>query len=216
MHTQKPQSLLEQLQWRYAVKQFDATKKVTPEQWDVLEQALVLSPSSFGLQPWKFLVITDQKVKQDIKPMSWNQSQVTDCSHYVVFCTLTNVTEKHVDDYVQDMAKTRGVTAESLAGYRNMMVNDFVKGPRSSWVAEWTARQAYIALGTLMTAAASIGIDTCPFEGFVPEKYDSYFQLEKEGYRSVCACAVGFRAETDKYATAKKVRFDNSHLIKKY
>lgn len=215
MHTLTPSQLLETLRWRYAVKQFDATRKIPSDAWSAIEEALVLSPSSYGMQPWRFVVVEDAAVRAKLRPVSWNQSQVTDASHYVVFATKAVVTEADVDAFVARTAEVRGVPAESLAGYRNMMVGDFVKGPRSKIQFEWAARQTYIALGNFMTACAAIGVDTCPMEGLDPAKYDEILDLPAQGFRTVCACAAGYRAATDKYAAAPKVRFPLASVVKR-
>ena len=205
--------LLEAHQWRYAVKAFDPTRKIPAETWSSLEQALVLSPSSFGLQPYKFLVLTDAALREQLVPHAWNQRQVADCSHFVVFSAKDAVTEADVDRFVERIVAVRGVTAESLNAYRGMMVGDIVHGPRSKIAAEWAARQAYIALGNLMTSAALLGVDACPMEGFVPPKFDELLNLTGTGYHSVVCCALGYRAATDKYASLPKVRFPREDLI---
>ncbi len=206
-------NLLESLQWRYATKKFDPNKTIAAETWSALEESLVLTPSSYGLQPWKFLVITNPEIKEQLKPLSWNQAQVTDCSHYVVFAINKNLAAADVDRFVARTAEVRGVTVESIKGYRDMMVGDVVQGPRSLTANEWAARQVYIALGNFMTSAALIGVDTCPMEGIDPGKYDRLLGLPKKGFATVVACAAGYRAEDDKYATLAKVRFSLEEVI---
>jgi nitroreductase len=205
--------LLEHLNWRYATKQFDSSKTISTEVWTALEDSLVLTPSSYGLQPWKFLVVTSQELKEKLKPLSWNQSQVTDCSHYVVFTIKKNLTAEHVDHFVARTAEIRGGSVEAIAGYRNMMVSDVVYGARSMNVNEWATRQTYIALGNFMTSAALLGVDTCPMEGIEPTKYDNLLGLPAKGYAAVVACAAGYRSAEDKYASLAKVRFLKSELI---
>jgi nitroreductase len=205
--------LLEHLKWRYATKQFDRSKTIAPEIWTALEDALVLTPSSYGLQPWKFLIVTSTDIKEQLKPLSWNQSQVTDCSHYVVFAIQKNLTAAHVDRFVARTAEVRGSSVESLADYRNIMVNDVVNGARSFHVNEWATRQTYIALGNFMTSAALLGVDTCPMEGIEPVNYDRLLGLAAKGLTTVVACAAGYRAETDKYAGLAKVRFLKSEVL---
>jgi nitroreductase len=206
-------TLIEALNWRYAVKKFDPTKKLNESQWECIEQALVLSPSSYGLQPWKFIVVQDAKLKAPLRKASWGQSQVEDCSHYIVFAAKETVTEADVDRYVKRMATVRGVPEEALNRMKEVIVGDVVTGARSHWVKAWTARQVYIALGQAMTAAALIGVDTCPMEGFDPENYDQILDLKGSGYYTVCALAVGFRHPEDHLSKAKKVRFETSELI---
>jgi len=206
-------NLLDALKWRNATKKFDPTKTIPTETWAALADSLVLTPSSYGLQPWKFLVITSQELKDQLKPLSWNQSQVADCSHYVVFTIKKNLTIEDVDRYVARIAEVRGVTVESLTGYRNVMASDVIYGARSLIVNEWATRQTYIALGNFMTSAALLGIDTCPMEGIEPAKYDRVLGLPEKGWATVVACAAGYRAEDDKYAHLAKVRFDSSEII---
>jgi nitroreductase len=205
--------LLDALTWRYATKKFDPTKVISAETWSALEDALVLTPSSYGLQPWKFVIVTSLELKEKLRPFSWNQAQVTDCSHYVVFTIKKNLAAADVDRFVARTAEIRSVPVESIAGYRNMMVSDVVNGARSFNVNEWATRQAYIALGNFMTSAALVGVDTCPMEGIEPVNYDKTLNLAEAGYATVVACAAGYRAEDDKYAELAKVRFAKSEMI---
>ena len=213
MNTISGESLLHQLTWRYATKKFDPLKKISATDWAVLEQALVLTPSSYGLQPWKFIVVTDPALKTRLRPASWNQSQVEDCSHLVVFTAKKDITEADLDRFIARTAEVRGATIESLAGYKGYMVGDLVKGPRHAFIHEWAARQTYIALGNLMTAAAMLGVDACPFEGIEPAKYDEILGLVDTGYATVAACPLGYRSADDKYASAPKVRFEAKDVI---
>jgi nitroreductase len=206
-------SLLQQLTWRYATKKFDPAKKIPPADWAVLEQALILTPSSYGLQPWKFIVVTDPALKTKLRPASWNQAQVEDCSHLVVFTAKRDISEADVDRFIARVAEVRGVTVDSLAGYRGYMVGDLVQGPRHATIHEWAARQTYIAMGNLLTSAALLGIDACPFEGLEPTKYDQILGLNGTGFATVAACPLGYRAADDKYANAAKVRFETGDII---
>lgn len=208
-----PETLIQALNWRYATKVFDPARKLTPAQLRTLEESLVLTPSSFGLQPYRFLVIADPEVRARLREASWGQAQVSDCSHLVVFLARKALTEADVDHLVERIAQVRGVTAESLAGYRGMMVNTLVSGPRSATVPEWAARQAYIALGQFMAAAAMLGLDTCPMEGLDPVKYDEILGLAGTPFRTIVACPVGYRADSDTYASLAKVRFPVEELV---
>lgn len=206
-------NLLDALHWRYATKIFDAHKKISPELWDALEKTLVLTPTSYGLQPYKFLIVQDGATRDALLPHSWGQKQVVDCSQFVVFLARTEMKEADVDRFIARTVAVRGGTAEALAGYRGMMVGDIVNGPRGKAAHEWAARQAYIALGNLMTAAAIIGVDACPMEGLNPVEYDKVLKLEGTGYKTVVACALGYRAANDKYASLAKVRYDVKDLV---
>lgn len=211
--TLAPDDLLAALQWRYATKVFDADRRIPTETWAALEQSLVLSPSSYGLQPWTFQVIDDPALRAELRPHSWNQSQVTDASHLVVFLAKRTVTEADLDRLISATSTARGVPTEQLSGYRELMAKDLVHGPRSERIGTWASNQVYIALGTFMTAAALLGVDTCPIEGFSPPDYDRILGLEASPYRSAVVCAAGYRSADDKYATLAKVRYPASELI---
>jgi nitroreductase len=208
------ETLLQQLRWRYAVKKFDPSRKIPEEDWSTLEQALVLTPSSYGLQPWRFVVITDQATKDKLVPISWGQRQVADASHVVVFAALRQLAEADVDRLMKRTADVRGVSVESLAGFKKMLMGLLVPPPAGFDIQNWAALQAYIALGNFLTAAAMLGIDTCPMEGIQPEKYDELLGLPKDGYRTVVVGVAGYRAADDKYASLAKVRFPVSEVVR--
>ena len=211
--TIQPQEILEKLQWRYAVKKFDPSKKISEADWFVLEESLRLAPSSYGLQPWKFIVVQDPKIRAALTPVSWNQTQVEDCSHYVVLATLTKIEVAYVEKFVAKIGQVRELDVASLENYKNLMVSDLVNGPRSAIVQWWSQRQSYIAMGMLMETAALLDIDACPLEGIEPAAYDRILQLEGSGYASVAAVALGYRSLEDKYQLLKKVRFDRDDVI---
>ena len=200
--------------WRYATKQFDASKTIPAPVWQALEGSLVLSPSSYGLQPWQFFVVTNPDLRAKLRPHSWNQTQVTDASHLVVFAIPDKVDVSYMEKYLARIAEVRSVTIESLGFYRDMMMGDVIAGPRQAWVNEWAARQVYIALGNFMTSAALVGVDTCPLEGIDPREYDAILDLPAKGFNTIVACAAGYRSADDKYATLPKVRFEKSDLIR--
>lgn len=208
------QQLLSALAWRYATKVFDPNKKIPADLWQALEHALALSPSSYGLQPYRFLVIHDAAKRAELLPHSWNQKQVVDCSHYVVFTGRTQMTEADLDRFLALTSRVRNIPAETLSAYRGMMMGDLVNGTRGKIAHEWATRQAYIALGNLMTCAAVLGVDACPMEGFVPAEYDRVLGLGNSGYASVVCCALGYRSPNDKYAGLTKVRYPTTDLIK--
>ena len=209
-----PESLLAQLKWRYATKKFDPSKKIAANVWSALEEALVLTPSSFGLQPWKFIVITDAAVKQKLVPVSWNQKQPAECSHHVVFAVQKSVGEVEVDRFIESIVAVRGVARESLKGYRDIMVGFASKAAKEQWVREWAVRQVYIAIGNFMTCAAMLGVDTCPMEGISPADYDTILGLAGTEFETVVACAAGYRADDDKHAGTPKVRFPAGEIIR--
>ena len=159
------------------------------------------------------MIVTNQDIKKQLKPISWNQDQITDCSHLVVFTIRKNLTAEDVDRFIESIAKIRDVSVESLSSYRNAMVSDIVQGPRSFYVNDWSARQVHIALGNFMTSAAVLGIDTCPMEGIEPDGYNKILNQLDKGFTTVVACAVGYRAVGDKYADLAKVRYSKSVVI---
>ena len=213
MNPIKGEQLLTQLNWRYATKQFDPVRKISPEDWAVLENALILSPSSYGLQPWKFIVITDQKMRDKLFPATWSQRQILDCSHFIVFAVNTKMTEQHIDRHLARTVEVRGGTVEALKRYRDIMVGDVVTGARGPVAKAWAAHQAYLALGNFITSAALMGIDTCPMEGFQPDEYDRILDLAPKRLASVVCCAAGYRSANDKSATKKKVRYPREQVI---
>ena len=200
-----------QLAWRYATKVFDSSLTIPEADWQTLERALVLTPSSFGLQPWRFYVVTDAATKQQLKPASWNQSQIVDASHVVVFAIKANLGVAEIDRYIARTAEVRGVSVESLVKFRQMMVGS-LESPTFD-LNEWATRQVYIALGFFMSTAAMLGVDVCPIEGFEPSKYDEILGLTPTGYRSVVVAAAGYRSKADKNALLPKVRFKTDDVV---
>jgi nitroreductase len=207
-----PQDLIDQLQWRYATKKFDATKTIPGEVWSAIASSLVLTPSSFGLQPWHFITIRDQKIKEELLPHSWGQAQVTDCSHFVVLTARISMTEAEIDSFLARTIEIRGGKIDQLNPYRDMMVG-FTKNMDDTAKLQWAKLQTYIALGQLMTSAAVLGVDACPMEGIAPAEYDRILGLEEKGLTTSVACALGYRSSEDKYATTPKVRFEESDVL---
>jgi nitroreductase len=206
--------LLEALRWRYATKVFDSTKRIPADTWATIEESLVLSASSFGLQPYRFLLINDRATRENLLPHTYGQKQVVDASHYLVFAARTSMTEKEIDSFIQLTAGMRGTSPEALKGYRGMMTGMLLADKFKPMAPHWAALQAYIALGNLLTVAAVLGVDACPIEGFVPAEYDKLLNLASQGYAAVVCCALGYRTDGDKYATVKKVRAAKADLIK--
>lgn len=205
--------LLEALRWRYATKVFDPTRRIPEATWKALEEALVLSPSSFGLQPYRFVVVNDSAKRQQLMPHAWNQRQVVDASHFVVFAARTSVTEAEIDALIRRIAEVRGVSPDQLAGYRQMMVGSLLTPAFAPLAPHWTAHQAYLALGNLLTTAALLGVDACPLEGFEPPAFDRLLGLAEQGLHAVACCALGYRAAQDKLASLPKVRMPAERLF---
>jgi len=206
--------LLQALQWRYATKTFDANRKIPAATWATLQETLALSASSFGLQPYQFIVVNDPATRANLMPHAWNQRQVVDASHFVVFAARTAMTDAEIDRFLDRMVEVRGGSREALAGYRQMMTGSLLGNEASARIPHWAARQAYIALGNLLTCAAVLGVDACPMEGFVPAEFDKLLGLTAQGYAVVVCCALGYRSAADKYAAAPKVRFPVGELVK--
>lgn len=206
-------TLLQQLRWRYATKTFDPAKKISDADWATIEQALILTPTSYGFQPYRFVVVTDPAVREKLVTLSWGQRQVADASHFVVFAAKTSVNEADIDYYLAHVAKVREIPVENLAGFKKALLGDIVHGPRGQEQHEWATRQCYIALGNLMTSAALLGLDVCPMEGINSSKYDEVLGLPEKGYKTVVAGAVGYRSATCKYAAVPKVRYPAEELF---
>lgn len=209
------QQLLDALNWRYAVKKFDAERKIPADVWSALEEALVLTPSSYGLQPWKFFVITDQTLKESLVAASYKQTQPRDCSHLVVMAVQKKVAVEDVDKLFDAIAEIQERPRESTEGYRKMMIGDVVDGARGEDSVGWAKLQSYIALGNFMTAAALLGVDTCPMEGFVPAMYDEALGLAERGLTTAVLCPAGYRSADDKYASTPKVRYPLDDVIER-
>ncbi|MGO8763847.1 MAG: NAD(P)H-dependent oxidoreductase [Limisphaerales bacterium] len=213
MKTIDSQQLLGQLHWRYATKQFDPNKKISAADWATIEEALRLTPSSGGLQPWKFIVVTDPSVRANLVPVSYGQEKVQTASHLVVFASKNNFSEADVDAYIQQASKVQGVPIEALAPLRGMLVGGIVQSMDEAARNAWARNQAYIALGNLLTSAALLGIDACPMEGFDRAQYDEILGLCAKGYSSAVIATLGYRSATDKYAGAPKVRFPKEQVF---
>lgn len=207
------EQLLDRLNWRYATKQFDPDRKISASDWTVLEEVLRLTPSSGGLQPWKFIVVTDPAMRARLLPASYGQPQITAASHLVVFTSRKNFGEADVDAFIHQTAATRSVPAESLAQYRGMLVGGIVQAMDEPARNAWARNQAYIALGNLLTSAALLGIDACPMEGFDHAQYDEILGLNQQGLATAAIAALGYRATSDKYAAAAKVRFPKEQVF---
>jgi nitroreductase len=209
-----PEALLTSLRWRYATKKFDPAKKIPQKTWDALEQALVLAPSSYGLQPWKFFVVENAELRAKLKPASWGQGQIVDADKLVVFAVRKDFGPADVDKFVAHTAAVRGVPAASLEQYRQMMLGS-VNGKSPEARLAWGSKQVYIALGLFLSAAAALGVDACPMEGIDPAKYDEILGLGAKGYTALVVATAGYRAADDAYSQAKKVRFDRAQVVER-
>lgn len=209
-----PADALAALNWRYAVKKFDPTKKIPADTWAALEQSLLLSPSSYGLQPWKFFVVETPAVREQLLPHSWSQRQIVDADKLVVFAVKKEMTATDADRLIARTSQVREVHVNTLAGYHKMVAGSLTRTPAEQ-IDVWMSRQVFIALGFFLTTAAMLGVDACPMEGFVPEKYDEVLGLGAKGYTSRVVATAGYRAADDASASAKKVRYELSEVVER-
>lgn len=205
-------SYLKNLNWRYATKKFDDQKKVSQEDLDTLIDAMQLSASSYGLQPYHVFIISDAAVREQLKPASWGQSQITDASHLIVLANKTVVDDNLIDSYLDNVSETRGIPKDGLTGYGDFMKSKLLPLDDST-KAGWTARQTYIVLGNLLAAAASLKIDACPMEGFEPETYNEILGLKEKGLNAAVVATIGYRSEADETQHYKKVRRSKTELF---
>ncbi len=208
-----PQGLIDALSWRYAVKLFDSSKKIDSKTWNTMMQSAILSASSFGLQPWKFIVVQNADVKKQLRAVSWNQSQIEDCSHLLVIAGMKTMSVEYIDSFISEIASQRGISAEYLKDYAGMMKSFLLADGQPNDVKVWAAKQCYIVLGQLLASAAVLGVDSCPMEGFDASAYDKILGLEGTNYGAAVIMPFGYRSQNDEYASYKKVRFSESALV---
>jgi len=202
-----------QLLWRYATKQFDPKRRISTENMHTLELTLLNAPSSFGLQPWKFIVVNDQVLREQLIAHTWGQRQVVEASHLIVFAAKRSVGAEEIDVWTKRIAQVREIPEHELSEYKSMMMDFLVPPPVGFNVESWSTHQLYLALGMLLTTAAMLGIDTCPMEGLSSVQYDELLELTTTGYSTKVACALGYRASNDPDAQAKKVRHDPAEVF---
>ncbi len=203
---------IESQNWRYATKKFDANKKISEADLETLKEAIRLSSSSYGLQPYKVLIVENPELRAKIQPAAWGQSQIVDASHLFVFANMLNVGEKEIDTYVNNIAETRGIPVENIAGYGDFMKSKIASLPEDA-KNTWTAKQTYLALGNLLNAAAELKIDATPMEGFEPEKVNEILGLSELGLNATLIATVGYRHEEDINQHVKKVRKSKEELF---
>ena len=198
--------------WRYATKKFDTTKKVSKEDFETLKEAIRLSASSYGLQPYKILIVENPELRAQLQPAAWGQSQIVDASQLFVFANITNFGEAEIDAYFQNLIETRRIPMEAVQGYADFMkskVTALSEDARNTW----TAKQTYIALSNLLNAAAELQIDVTPMEGFEPEKINEILGLDKLGLNASVIAAIGYRHEEDTTQHYVKVRKSTEELF---
>ncbi|MDA9849442.1 NAD(P)H-dependent oxidoreductase [Flavobacteriaceae bacterium] len=200
-------NIIESLNWRYATKKFDSNRKLTENQINTLKNAFNLTASSYGLQPIKLIVISSQEIKNSLLESSMNQQQIVQCSHLLVICIESCINEAYIESYfkrVIDIRKTDPIVLES---FKESIIDEFSDMSNTS-IINWSKNQAYLALGNLMTVCSVEGIDSCPMEGFLPEKYDEILDLKSKNLKSVLVMPVGYRSVNDQFSSFKKVRKD--------
>ena len=198
-------TILDDLSWRYATKKFDNTKKLSDEQLNLLKEGFNLTASSYGLQPVSLVVIENQDLKEKLVAHSMEQEQVANASHLLVFCVHTKIDSVYINDYFKRVQEIRNTPDQVLAPFKDFLLDDF-KNKDASEIKLWATKQAYLAMGNLLTICAVEKIDACPMEGFIPEEYDKMLGLKEKGLQSVLIMPVGYRAQDDPFISFKKVR----------
>ncbi len=205
-------NFIQDANWRYATKKFDATKKVSTQDLNILKEAIRLSSSSYGLQPYKILFVENPELRAKLQPVSWGQSQVVDASHLIVFAIQTNVGDKEIDAYFKNVTQTRQIPNEAIAGY-----SSFMKSKISTLSEDekniWSSKQTYLALGNLLNAAAELKVDVTPMEGFDPIQYNEILGLSALGLHASLVATIGYRSTEDDTQHYAKVRKSNEDLF---
>ncbi|TNE52985.1 MAG: NAD(P)H-dependent oxidoreductase [Bacteroidetes bacterium] len=204
--------VLEDMKWRYATKKYDPTRKISSEDLQILLDTIRLSPSSYGLQPYQFLVIENTEIRAQLKEKAFQQNQITDASHLILFCVKSDINDELIESYLGQVAKIREQSPQQLSGYGSFMKKKLSEqSPEERSV--WASKQLYIVLGHLLHAAAQLKVDSTPIEGFEKEAFDEILGLHQKGLKSVVACALGYRSEDDYNQYQKKVRRTSQELI---
>ncbi|MBA4276347.1 NAD(P)H-dependent oxidoreductase [Flavobacterium sp.] len=205
-------TFLENQNWRYATKKFDASKKISTEDLNTLKEAIRLSSSSYGLQPYKVIIVENPELRAKIQPAAWGQSQIVDASHLIVFANRTTINDTEIDSFFDKISKTREIPLEALSGYQGFMkgkINELSEDAQNIW----NSKQTYLALGNLLNAAAELKIDVTPMEGFVPAQVNEILGLNELGLNASLIATVGYRHEEDATQYQKKVRKSNEELF---
>jgi nitroreductase len=198
-------TFIENQNWRYATKKFNSEKKISNSDLEILKEAIQLSSSSYGLQPYKVLIIENEEIRKQLQPASWGQSQITDASHLLVFASETNVDAEYITRFAENMAKTRNIPFDSVKGYADFMIGNIsTLTPEKQLI--WAQKQAYLALGNLLNAAAELKIDVTPMEGFLPEQYNKILGLTEKGLHATLVATIGYRHDEDDTQHYAKVR----------
>ena len=205
-------SIIEALNWRYATKKFDATKKLSEDQLNLILEAARLTPSSYGLEPWKFVVVTNPEIRAKLVAAAWHQSQITEASHLLVLCARTDVNIEYVDQYQQRIEHSNGMPAGAMSGLGDM-IRGSVGARTPEEIINWNAKQVYIALGEIMVACALNNIDSCPVEGFDAASFDEILGLKEMDLTATVVLPIGFRSAADTSAKRPKQRKPIEELV---
>ena len=205
-------NIIESLNWRYATKKFDSEKKINQKEFEDIIEALRLSPSSYGLQPWKFIIVNNKDMRDKIRVAAYDQPQITDASQIIIFANKKNIDDKLVDDYMQFVSKEKDIDVNNLQGFKGM-INGSFSGKTNEELRAWATFQLYLSVGSLLTSCAVLEIDACPMEGFDKSKVDEILGLEALNLESRVIVALGYRSSDDKSATAKKIRFPKEDVF---
>ncbi len=204
--------IIADLNWRYATKKFNPEMKISSEDFDTICESLRLVPSSYGLQPVKYIVVNDKSMREKLLPLAYNQPQITDASHLIVICSYRNISPNMVGEHLSLMSETRNIPLEDLSKFGENMDASFAKLSAEE-LCEWTAKQAYISLGHIMHTCANLRIDATPMEGFNKKSFDEALDLTSKNLQSVLLLAVGYRSSEDNLARLVKVRKSTEDLF---
>ena len=205
-------NVIDQYKWRYATKKFDAKKKISDANIELIKESISLAPTSYGLQLFKVIIVENQEIKNELKKASYNQSQISDASHIFVFCNSTKIIGDDIDTYIKNKSSIQNKPISEISGYGDFLKTTLLKKEHKK-VSIWTANQVYIALSHLMTFCPSIGIDSCPVEGFDSYKYNEILNLNNRNLNSTVVAAVGYRSNKDSSQYEKKIRKSNDELF---
>ena len=205
-------NVIDQYKWRYATKKFDAKKKISDSNIELIKESISLAPTSYGLQLFKVIIVENQEIKNELKKASYNQSQISDASHIFVFCNSTKIIGDDIDTYIKNKSSIQNKPISEISGYGDFLKTTLLKKEHKK-VSIWTANQVYIALSHLMTFCPSIGIDSCPVEGFDSYKYNKILNLNNRNLNSTVVAAVGYRSNKDSSQYEKKIRKSNDELF---
>ena len=205
-------NVIDHYKWRYATKKFDTKKKISNSNIELIKESISLAPTSYGLQLFKVIIVEKKEIKDDLKKASFNQSQISDASHIFIFCNSTKIAENDIDTYIKNKAAIQNKTISEISGYGDFLKDTLLKKEHNK-ISTWTANQVYIALSHLMTFCPSLGIDSCPIEGFETSKYNEILKLNNRNLNSAVVAAVGYRSNKDSSQYEKKIRKSNDELF---